>query len=132
MAADRQPVLSEDTMTDNDQNTDNSRFVAALQRAWQREQASARLYRALAAQESNEARRAVLQKLATIEEQHGQRWAVRLRELGAPLPSDRDPLRDRVWRWLLVRTGLENALKRIESSEDADEAIYADLARLAP
>jgi VIT1/CCC1 family predicted Fe2+/Mn2+ transporter len=76
--------------------------------------------------------RKVLLKLAATEVQHGERWAARLRELGAPLLPNQDLLRDRVWRWVLVQSGTDNALKRIESSEDADAALYADLARVAP
>jgi VIT1/CCC1 family predicted Fe2+/Mn2+ transporter len=91
-----------------------------------------RTYRALAQHEPNEARRQVLLKLADVERQHGERWAARLRELGAPLPPDRDSLRDQVWRWTLVQSGTDNALKRIESNEDADASMYASLAQLAP
>ena len=115
-------------MTDND----TAAFIEGLQHAWQREQASARIYRALAEHELSEARRKVLLKLAATEAQHGERWAARLRELGAPLPPDRDTLRDRLWRWLLVQSGTDNALKRIESTEDDDQAMYSNLARLAP
>jgi VIT1/CCC1 family predicted Fe2+/Mn2+ transporter/rubrerythrin len=107
-------------------------FIAGLQRAWQREQASARIYRALAEREQNEARRAVLLKLAATEEKHAERWAARLRELNAPLPPDRDLLRDRIWRWTLVQSGTANAMRRIESTEDDDTAMYEALARIAP
>ncbi|HEY3228238.1 MAG TPA: VIT1/CCC1 transporter family protein [Roseiflexaceae bacterium] len=111
---------------------DHQEFIAGLQRAWQREQASARIYRALAEREQNEARRAVLLKLAATEDKHAERWASRLRELNAPLPPGRDRLRDRIWRLLLVQSGTENAMKRIESSEDDDTAMYEALARIAP
>ena len=110
----------------------NEPFIRGLQQAWRREQASARIYRALAEREPTETRRKVLLKLAATEVLHGERWAVRLRELGAPLPPERDMLRDRIWRWVLVQSGTDNALKRIESTEDADAALYADLARVAP
>jgi VIT1/CCC1 family predicted Fe2+/Mn2+ transporter/rubrerythrin len=115
-------------VTDND----TVAFIKGLQHAWQREQASARIYRALAEHEPSETRRNVLLKLAATEVQHGERWAARLRELGASLPPDRDTLRDRLWRWILVQSGTDNALKRIESTEDDDEAMYVDLARVAP
>ena len=111
---------------------DHQEFIAGLQRAWQREQASARIYRALADREQNEARRAVLLKLAATEDKHAERWASRLRELNAPLPPGRDPLRARLWRWILVQSGTENAMKRIERSEDDDTAMYEALARIAP
>lgn len=108
------------------------RFIKSLQRAWHQEQAGVRTYRALAEHEPNEARRQVLLKLAEVERQHGERWATRLRELGAMLPTDRDTLRDQVSRWVLVQSGTDNALKRIESNEDADASMYASLAQEAP
>jgi VIT1/CCC1 family predicted Fe2+/Mn2+ transporter len=74
----------------------------------------------------------VLLKLAEVERQHGERWAARLRELGAPLPPDRDTWRARVWRWVLVQSGTDNALKRIENNESDDAAMYESLAGLAP
>src|SRR5207244_4488187 len=90
------------------------------------------IYRALAAREPNESRRVVLLKLAATEDKHAERWASRLRELNARLPADRDMLRDQIWRWVLVQSGTDNALKRIERSEDDDTAMYAALARSAP
>ena len=110
----------------------NPEFVAGLQRAWQREQASKRIYEALAARETNESRRNVLLKLAGTEDRHAQQWAARLRELGAAVPPARDTPRDRVWRWILVQSGTDNALKRIESAEDDDTEMYAALAAAAP
>ncbi len=117
---------------DNADRDPQAEFVAALQHAWRREQVSARLYRALAARETSASRRSVLLKLAENELQHAERWAARLRELGAAPPLDRDTPRDRLWRWLLAQSGTENALKRIESSESDDVEMYADLARRAP
>ena len=60
--------------------TDQSTFIRGLQRAWQKEQASQRIYRALARRESNEVRRNVLLALAETEQHHGERWAARLRD----------------------------------------------------
>ena len=111
---------------------DREIFIKGLQRAWLAEQTSARLYRALAARESSEARRKVLLKLAESEVQHGERWAARLRELGAQVPEDRDTLRAQVWRWILTQSGTDNALKRIESTEDEGADMYALLAQYAP
>ena len=113
-------------------SNDRAKFIKGLQRAWQAEQASVRIYRALARRESNDARRKVLLKLAETEVAHAERWAVRLRELGAPLPADRETVRERVWRWLLVQSGTDNALKRIESAEDEGADLYESLARIAP
>src|SRR5260221_6013857 len=109
-----------------------SKFVKGLQQAWHKEQLSERIYRALAQREENEVRRNVLLNLAETEHRHGERWAARLRELDAELPPYRESLRDRVWRWALVQSGTDNALKRIESSENDDTEMYESLAQLAP
>src|SRR2546427_2117990 len=111
---------------------DPTRFVKALQHAWHQEQVSERTYRALAQREANQARRNVLLRLADTEKRHGERWAARLGELDAAPPPYRDSLRDRVWRWALVHSGTDNALKRIESSEADDTEMYESLAQLAP
>src|SRR5258706_7615579 len=113
-------------------NADQSRFVKGLEQAWHKEQISERIYRALALREANEVRRNVLLKLAETEQRHGERWATRLRELDAETPPYRESLRDRVWRWALVHSGTDNALKRIESSENDDTEMYESLAQLAP
>ncbi len=113
-------------------STERSQFITGLQQALQKERASQRTYRALAQREANETRRKVLLGLAETEQRHGERWAARLRELGAELPADRESLPDRIWRWILVQSGTDNALKRIESNEDDDTKMYAALTQLAP
>ncbi len=107
-------------------------FTKGLQRAWLLEQASARIYKALAQRETSEARRRVLLKLAESEVHHSQRWAQRLAELGSSTPPDVITFRERVWNWVLVQSGTDNALKRIESTEDEGAALYEKLAALAP
>ncbi|MCL4504516.1 MAG: VIT1/CCC1 transporter family protein [Chloroflexi bacterium] len=107
-------------------------FIKGLQKAWLAEQSSARIYRDLARREKSEARRRVLLKLAESEVQHSERWAARLRELGAALPEDRVTLASRAWNWVLVQSGTDNALKRIESTEDEGAELYESLATIAP
>ncbi len=107
-------------------------YIATLQKAWRREHASRRLYQALADHEPNAARRGVLLKLADAEAGHSAQWEATLKSLGAPVPPDRDPLAERLWRWVLVQSGTDNALKRIEEAEDEDQVFYAGLAQLAP
>ncbi|HEX9012857.1 MAG TPA: VIT1/CCC1 transporter family protein [Anaerolineaceae bacterium] len=107
-------------------------FIKILRRAWLAEQTGQRLYQALADHEKNPARRGVLLKLAETETQHGVRWEKRLAELGAEPPVYHDTLRERLWRWVLVQSGTENALARIESSEEEDGDRYAQLEALAP
>ncbi len=114
----------------NDGN--RQKFIEGLQLALQRERATRRLYEALAEREPNEARRKALLGLAATESGHAKRWADRLQQLGAPVPPDRDSLRDKVWRWVLVQSGTDNALKRAESGEIDDTELYASLADIAP
>ncbi len=109
----------------------NEQFIRTLQQAWRRERISRRLYQALAEHEKNPSRRNVLLKLAETEGRHGQQWADRLKELGAPVPPDKNTLADRLWRWMLVQSGTDNALKRIEAAEDDDTDFYEDLTRLS-
>jgi VIT1/CCC1 family predicted Fe2+/Mn2+ transporter/rubrerythrin len=111
---------------------ENDKFIRGLQRAWQAEQVSLRIYQDLAKHEKDPSRSGVLLKLAANEQQHADRWASRLRELGAPVPLDRETPGQRLWRWILVQSGTDNALKQIENAEDNDEGMYADLLELAP
>ncbi len=113
-------------------NSERSKFIKGLQTALQKEWASQRIYQALAQHETNEARRKALLGLAETERGHAERWARRLRELGAELPPDRDSLRERIWRWVLLQSGTDNALKRIEENEVDDTAMYVALGKLAP
>ncbi len=109
-----------------------AKFIAGLQEALRRERATRRLYEALAARETNESRRNALLGLARTESGHAERWTKRLQQLGAPVPPDRDTLRDKLWRWALVESGTDNALKRAESGEVDDTVLYSSLAELAP
>jgi VIT1/CCC1 family predicted Fe2+/Mn2+ transporter/rubrerythrin len=110
----------------------HSRFIAGLQEAWRKERATNRIYTALAQREKIESRRNVLLKLAATEAGHAEKWARRLSELGAPVPAESDPLRERVWRWLLVQQGTDQALAQIERAEEDDTAMYGDLVAAAP
>ena len=114
------------------ESTENEKFIQGLKRAWLAEQVGLRIYRALAEHEKDPARRKVLLKLAETEQQHGKRWSDRLHELGVELPEYHDTLRQRVWRWILIQSGTDNALKQIENAEDNDEEQYGDLLELAP
>jgi VIT1/CCC1 family predicted Fe2+/Mn2+ transporter/rubrerythrin len=113
-------------------SNDKSKFINGLLLALQKERASQRIYQALAQRETNEARHNALLGLAETERRHGERWAQRLVELGVTLPLDQDTFRGRIWRWVLVQSGTDNALKRIESNEVDDAQMYESLAQLAP
>ena len=58
-------------------------FIKGLHQAWLDEMRSARNYRALASREKNPDRRAILERMAEAEDRHAERWANRLRALGA-------------------------------------------------
>jgi vacuolar iron transporter family protein len=111
---------------------DRAKFIKGLTTALRKERASRRIYFALAAKESNEARRNALIGLSETEHRHSERWAQRLIELGVPLPPDKDLIRDRLWRWVLVQSGTDNALKRIESNEEDDTQMYEVLSQISP
>ena len=113
-------------------NEDKSKFIKGLQVALQKERATKRTYLALAKHESNEARQKALIGLSETEAGHAERWAARLQELGADVPPDRESLSERIWRWILVQSGTDNALQRLESNEDDDTEMYATLAEEAP
>ena len=112
-------------------STQSEKFIRGLQRAWLAEQSSLRIYGDLARHEKNPTRRNVLLKLAESEQQHADRWANRLKELSSPLPPAQESIRQRLWRWILVKTGTDNALKQIENAEDKDEEQYGNLLELA-
>jgi VIT1/CCC1 family predicted Fe2+/Mn2+ transporter/rubrerythrin len=107
-------------------------FLKGLQEALQKERESRRIYLNLAEHEANEARRQALLGLAKVEGRHAEQWTARLTELGAAIPPDRESPGQRIWRWILVQSGTDNALKRIESSEVSDTKMYESLAALAP
>lgn len=111
---------------------DQEKFIKGLQLALGKERATRRTYLALAKRETNETRKHVLESLAETEGGHAERWMTRLIELGAAVPPDKDSLWDRVWRWILVQSGTDNALQRLESAEDSDIEMYGTLSTEAP
>ena len=113
-------------------NEDKSKFIKGLQVALQKERTAHRTYLALAENELNELRRKALIGLSETEAGHSERWVTRLKELGAEVPPDRETLGERIWRWILIQSGTDNALKRLESNEDDDTEMYATLAESAP
>jgi len=112
--------------------SEKAAYIRALRHAWRKENASQRIYANLSERETNPARAKVLFKLAETERVHGEQWARLLSELGAaPGPFQENP-RERAWRWMLVQSGIDNALERIENDEDEDILMYEILAKMAP
>ncbi len=110
---------------------DNRQLIQSLQTSWKKEIAGARTYRELASRESDEKQKAVLLKLADAEEQHAKKWEARLKELGSAPPPHVDSALEKMRRWLLVRSGTANAVRRLEEQEDRDTERYEAEAALA-
>ncbi len=107
---------------------DHEKLVQGLQAAWKREIAGAKTYRELARAAHTTEQRDILNRLADAEERHAAKWANRLQELGSAPPSFSESPRERLWRWVLIQSGTENALRNIEATEESDIGAYQALA----
>ena len=112
--------------------SDQSKFVSGLHRAWIEEMRSARNYRALASGETNADRRAILERMAAAEERHAERWAKRMRELGAEPGEYSESLPARFRRWILLRSDTEAAARMLEAGEEQADKLYDKLRASAP
>ena len=110
---------------------DQAKLLAGLQQAWRDENASARNYRALAEREPNADRKAILLRLAEAEDRHAANWVVRLKELGAEPGLYRESAGAQLRRWLLVQSGTEQAVVKLEAMENDADALYEDLLNVA-
>jgi len=99
------------TRTEADQ-----RLVDALTESWKTEHQSSATYRLLAEREPDERRRALLVKLAEAEARHAERWAQRLRELGAEPPATIPGVPAGIR--LRSRADLDTTLRLIEATEE--------------
>jgi len=112
--------------------SDQQKLIAGLRQAWRDEMASARNYRALAERERNPERRTILARLAEAEDKHAANWEARLRELGVELGEYRESFIERARRWILLQSGTETAVMKLEALEDGADSLYDDLAKVAP
>ncbi|MEI8315562.1 MAG: VIT1/CCC1 transporter family protein [Verrucomicrobiota bacterium] len=110
---------------------DQAKLIAGLQQAWRDENASARNYRALAEREPNPERKAILLRLAEAEVKHAANWQARLIELGADPGVYQESTRERTRRWLLVQSGTDSAVVKLEAMENEADALYDDLLKVA-
>ncbi len=102
-------------------------FTANLVKAWRDEMLSARNYRALAEQERNPERRAILEKMAEAEERHAENWAKKLRELDEfPGEFSESPM-EKLRRWMLLRSSTEAAVQMLEAGESEADLLYDKL-----
>lgn len=112
--------------------SERERLISGLKQAWRDEMASARNYRALAKREPNPEKSAILLRLAEAEDKHAVNWAARLKELGADPGEYRETLAEQARRWALVQSGTDTAVVKLEALEDGADAMYDDLAKIAP
>ncbi len=107
-------------------------FVRGLRQAWLDEMRSARNYRALAAREKNAERRAILERMAEAEDRHAERWALKLRSLGADPGVYRESVVDRIRRAILLRSDTAAAAGILEAGESEADRLYETLMTSAP
>ena len=112
--------------------SDNRKLIAGLQAAWRDEITSARNYRGLAEREPITDRRAILLRLAETEDKHAATWEARLRELGAEAGPFTESLTERLRRWMLLRSGTEAAVAKLEAAENSADGMYGELMNVAP
>src|SRR5213078_2176608 len=105
--------------------------IEIVQRNWQAELETAQTYRDLAERERDEKRKGILLRMAEAEERHAHRWEATLKELGAEAPVYRDTIGRRLNRWWNKIAGAEIAIRRMEATEERQEAEFHDQAERA-
>ena len=110
---------------------DHQQTIDAARRNWQAEVETAQTYRDLAERERDEKRKGILLRMAEAEERHAQRWEAKLKELGAEAPVCRDTIARRLNRWWNKIAGAEIAIRRMEATEERQEAEFHDQAERA-
>src|SRR5919204_3928226 len=107
------------------------RTSEVAKRNWHAEIETAQTYRDLAEREHDEKRKGILLRMAEAEERHAQRWEAKLKELGAETPVRRDTIGRRLNRWWNKIAGAEIAIRRMEATEERQEAEFHDQAERA-
>src|SRR5215468_4598907 len=110
---------------------DHHQTIDVARRNWQAEVETAQTYRDLAARERDERRKGILLRMAEAEERHAQRWEAKLKELGAEAPVYTDTIARRLNRWWNKIAGAEIAIRRMEATEERQEAQFHDQAEHA-
>src|SRR5256886_5778120 len=113
----KDPVLASDSK-------DRQETIAVVTRNWQAEVETAQTYRDLAERERDERRKGVLLRMAEAEERHAQRWEKKLRDLGAEPPVFKETIARRLNRWWNKIAGAEIAIRRMEATEEKQEAEF--------
>src|SRR3989475_7309817 len=120
----KEPVLS-------GSRTGRQKTIEVVRRNWKAEVETAQTYRDLAERERDEKRKGILLRMAEAEERHAQRWEKKLRDLGAEPPVLKDTIVRRLNRWWNKIAGAEIAIRRMEATEERQEAEFYDQAERA-
>jgi rubrerythrin len=110
---------------------DHPPTIEAARRNWQAEIETAQTYRDLAEREPDEKRKGILLRMAEAEERHAQRWEAKLKDLGGEAPVYTDTIGRRLNRWWNKIAGAEIAIRRMEATEERQEAEFRDQAERA-
>src|SRR6266513_1158937 len=105
--------------------------IEVVKRNWRAEVETAQTYRDLAQRERDEKRKGILLRMAEAEERHAQRWEAKLKDLGAEAPVYSDTIGRRLNRWWNKIAGAEIAIRRMEATEERQEAEFRDQAERA-
>jgi VIT1/CCC1 family predicted Fe2+/Mn2+ transporter/rubrerythrin len=105
---------------------DRQQTIDVVKRNWRAEVETTQVYRDLAAHEKDDKRRGILLRMAEAEERHAQRWEKKLVDLGEPIPTFPDTVGRRFKRWLNRALGTEIAIRRMEATEEKQEALFCD------
>src|SRR2546421_12052861 len=100
---------------------DRRETVEVVKRNWRAEAETAQVYRELAARETDEKRKGILNRMAEAEERHAERWAKKLADLGEPVPTIPDSLGRKLQRWVNRALGTEVAIRSMETGGEKNE-----------
>ena len=106
-----------------------SRVIAALRAAWEREIEAAQLYRVLGETQDDERRRAIFERLAEAEEDHARQFASRITALGGASPREQRAVPTAAQRLMARTLGTDAMLRRVEAEEERNAALFDHHAR---
>src|SRR6201982_2262336 len=107
---------------------DHQQSIDVARRTVQTEVETPQTYRDLAERERDERRKGILLRMAEAEERHAQRWEKKLRDLGEEPPVLNDTIGRRLSRWWNKVAGAEIAIRRMEATEERQEAEFHEQA----
>src|SRR5256714_7732632 len=105
--------------------TPKKETIEVVLKNWRAEVETAKVYRDLAARESDEKRKGILVRMAEAEERHARRWEQKLRDMGEPVPTLTDNIWTRFQRRFTRSLGTDIAIRRMEAAEEKHEREFS-------